>query len=296
LKSKKNNLNNFCIGTAQFGMSYGIYNHKIKLREIKKILKISRKFGLNQIDTSMLYGDSEAILGKAGIKNWKIVTKLPPVPKKEVDLKKWIYNKTRNSIKKLKIKNLYGLILHDSEALLGSRKKEIYEALSYLKKKKYIAKIGVSIYNFNVLKKILKFYNLDIVQLPFNIIDQRLIKTGIYKELKRKKIEVQARSIFLKGLLLAPTSYQKRKFSKWNNLWNDLHFWKLNNNYDLKDICISFVSNFRYVKKIILGVDSVQQLNQILKFKRYKNFSLPKSFYIKNEKLINPSNWTQLNK
>jgi len=79
-------------------------------------------------------------------------------------------------------------------------------------------------------------------------------------------------------------------------LWNDLHFWKLNNNYDLKDICISFVSNFRYVKKIILGVDSVQQLNQILKFKRYKNFSLPKSFYIKNEKLINPSNWTQLNK
>ena len=67
------------IGTAQFGLDYGIANStgKMKTNEIKKIIKYARTNYIKNIDTAHAYGDSEQRLGNVGIKNFNVIVKLP---------------------------------------------------------------------------------------------------------------------------------------------------------------------------------------------------------------------------
>ena len=53
------------IGTAQFGMDYGLSNKygKSEKYEVSKILQYAHSQGIDVIDTAPSYGDSENILG-----------------------------------------------------------------------------------------------------------------------------------------------------------------------------------------------------------------------------------------
>ena len=55
-----------CLGTVQFGMDYGIANKrgKVPKQEVFEIFKYAQEIGLNTLDTSMAYGDSERIIGE----------------------------------------------------------------------------------------------------------------------------------------------------------------------------------------------------------------------------------------
>ena len=61
------------IGTAQFGMKYGVKNNSgaISVREIRKIIKYVKLKGLNTIDTSINYGNAESKLGKNNINKFR---------------------------------------------------------------------------------------------------------------------------------------------------------------------------------------------------------------------------------
>ena len=65
-----------------------------------------------------------------------------------------------------------------------------------MQKKGLIKKIGVSVYTVEELKKIVSKYKIDLVLLPFNIFDQRLLKSNILKELKNRNIEIHTRTSF----------------------------------------------------------------------------------------------------
>ncbi len=80
---KNNSINRkLIIGTAQFGMPYGIanYNGQIGKMEVEKILNFAYKAGINTIDTATGYGNSENIIGhhlkKHVNQRWFIITKV----------------------------------------------------------------------------------------------------------------------------------------------------------------------------------------------------------------------------
>ena len=77
------------IGTAQFGLNYGISNQngQVSLTEIEKILDFSQRCGINSLDTAIAYGDSESRLGAVGIKEWDVVSKLPSIPSNCLNVK-----------------------------------------------------------------------------------------------------------------------------------------------------------------------------------------------------------------
>ena len=95
-------------------------------------------------------------------------------------------------------KKIYGLLIHNPDVLLGKSGNEIYDQLMILKKQGKISKIGISIYSPNILEELLNKFNLDIVQSPLNIFDQRLITSGWAKILSQMKIEIQVRSFSFK--------------------------------------------------------------------------------------------------
>ena len=164
------------IGAAQFGMPYGVANKtkNFNIDNIKEIVRWAEKNKIDLIDTAILYGDSERNLGFAGVSNFKVVTKLPPLVNDQQDPSKGINEQIDASLNRLKIQKLYGVLLHKADDLLGSNGDEIYEALNKLKPEKSL-KIGISIYDFQILNKILDRYDIDIVQAPFNLFDRRLV-------------------------------------------------------------------------------------------------------------------------
>ena len=137
------------IGTAQFGLNYGIANTdgKICFAEAKEILNEAKINGINTIDTAISYGDSEKNIGNIGVINCDIITKIPEVPCDISNLEIWIDNQIKNSLKNLKIKKLYGVLLHRPSQLFDKDKKDLWNILLKLKDKNLVKKIGYSIYS-----------------------------------------------------------------------------------------------------------------------------------------------------
>lgn len=276
---------NICIGTANFNRKYGLNKKKISSKYKKKIFSELINRNIKFLDTANAY-KSDSYLNNN--KKFNIITKVSSLRnfskfdlQKEIDLQ----------IKHLtKFKPLYAVLIHDCNDMFSKNNNEIYKSLLNLKKKKMVKKIGISCYFENDLK-ILKKFNFDIIQFPLNIFDQRILNKKNLKLLKNKEIHV--RSIFLQGLLLKDKKYINTYFNKWSkNFHNYYNFLKKNNLSNL-ECCLRFIKQQKFISKIVLGIESVNQLDQIIKILKTKNLGKLKFSNLKtNDKnLILPINW-----
>ena len=285
--------NKIILGSANFDQIYGVKKNFIKRTEIKKLFDIAQKNKIKIIDTSPLYNKSEKIIGLLNNNRFKIISKIPQKPKniEKKNIKEWLIKNVMVSLKNLKIKKFECLLLHDSNSLLGEYGNEIYNNMISVKKNGLTNKIGISIYDFNTLNKILNKFKIDLIQAPLNILDQRLVKTGWLRKLKKKKIEVYARSIFLQGILLLKYNRLPKKLKKFSTDWMKWENWLEKNKFNPLQACLSFIFNQSQLDGVVIGSDSKNQLKQILKLKKLKNsFSTP-DFNIKNSQLIDPRKW-----
>ena len=110
-------MSKLALGTAQFGLDYGIANEsgKIKILDAKNILEFARVSKIDLIDTAIGYGDSEKVIGEIGAQEFKIVSKLPPFTENLLDIDLWLKNNVQSSLKRLGVKFLYGLCFIDRE-------------------------------------------------------------------------------------------------------------------------------------------------------------------------------------
>ena len=80
------------------------------------------------------------------------------------------------------------------------------------------------------------------------------------------------------------------KFNKWESTWDEWEDWLVNNNISSLQATISFALSDARISKVIVGVDNLNQFEKIVSASQ--NISkYPKSFYIKNESILNPSEW-----
>ena len=201
--------NKIILGTANFSNKYGLIN-KQKIKQ-NSLLKCANKFGINFLDTSPLYGNAEKKIGRSKIKFQKI-TKIPKIKNKWTSPRSWVLKSISSTQKNVKQKVLYGALIHHVQDLKKKRGKILYNTLQDLKKDKKIKKIGISIYSLVDLKWILRKFNFDIIQLPFNVFNRELINDHWIEKLKRRKIEIHCRSIFLQGLLIKKKTITKETF------------------------------------------------------------------------------------
>ncbi len=289
-------MSRLALGTAQFGLAYGVANQtgQVPRDEVKSMLQIAAANNIDIIDTAIAYGESEACLGYVSVKNFKVVTKLPTIPDGCLDIGGWVSNQLNDSLFRLGIGNIYGLLLHRSEQLLGKNGPELYQALNLLKKEGLVNKIGVSIYSPCELELLMTDYSFDLVQAPFNLIDQRLFNTGWIKRLKDAGVEIHTRSAFLQGLLLMRKNEMPSKFLPWIQLWKDWYNWLDENKISALQASLAFPLSFSEIDRVVVGADSQSQLLQILSVANdLINVDLP-HLESKDENLINPANWPKL--
>jgi len=284
------------LGTVQFGLSYGIANQsgQVSRTEAKKILEFAVSQGIDTIDTAIAYGDSEACLGEIGVKNLRVITKLPPIPDVCDDISRWVGQHISESIRRLGCKELYGLMLHRSSDLLGEYGQQLYNAMQKLKKDRLVRQIGVSIYSPAELDAISSQFSVDIVQAPFNVVDQRLLTSGWLERLKNEGIELHTRSAFLQGLLLMPREAIPEKFSRWNPLWDRWDGWLREFDLSAAKVCLDFVRSFEQIDRVVVGADNLSQLEQLVTFSTEVPCQTFPSISSNDEYLINPYNWKYL--
>jgi len=281
------------IGTAQFGMQYGLERKKIKISEIKKIKSFLVKCKILKIDTASNYGNSEKILGDLNFKNFKIISKLK-IPKiKTSDIPNWISKEINISLKNIKLKKLYGLLIHDYRDLNGKRGILLINELKKLKKRGIVKKIGISIYNPNELNKVMRIFKPEIIQFPYNVLDQRIETTGWLKKLKSLKIETYARSCFLQGLLLNFKKKNKirNNFKLYKSILNKWFVWCSDNNISPVKGCLDFVRSQNKIDYLIIGFNDLSELREIKKNFDNKKVFIPNIFSVNNINLIDPRKW-----
>ena len=289
--------NKICIGSANFGMEYGL-NKKSPLlkKDIKEIFEFLKKENTIYIDTAANYKNSEIIIGKYSTKKFKIITKIKKIPKGVNDLEKWLKNEIYTSCKKLRVNKIYGLLVHDTQDLKNKKKaKKIYKTFDILKKSKIIEKIGLSIYNPNELDLYLKNYNFEIVQAPLNIFDRRIINSGWLKKINEKGIEFFARSIFLQGLLIKDINKIDKFFSPYKKKFEKFENWTQKLNISKVEACIRFVNSYREVDKVIVGINNRMHFFENYKFLKKDKLIVPNSLEIKSGKILNPKLWKKVN-
>lgn len=284
------------LGTVQFGMTYGVANTEgqVSQEEVKKILQYARKSGVDTIDTAIAYGDSERYLGLAGVNDFKLITKLPSIPESVTNIEEWIDNQVEASLSRLGVENVYGLMLHQPDQLLGPKGKRVIQSLINLQKRLVVHKIGISVYSHKELQELFELHDFDIVQCPFNLVDRGLVTSGWLAKLKMSGVEVHSRSSFLQGLLLMRRDLIPDKFQEWDSLWATWHDWLDDQSKLPLEACMSYVLSFPEIDRVIVGVESKQQLEQIVSVTLSSRISSFPHIYSESTNLINPAHWNRL--
>jgi aryl-alcohol dehydrogenase-like predicted oxidoreductase len=283
------------LGTAQFGLPYGVANRSglIDRTEAAKILNLAWSEGIDTLDTAAAYGESERRLGEIGVRQWRIVSKLPAVPESAANVGAWVRTQIATSLRLLGTASLYGLLLHRPQQLLEPVGKALYRALLEAKDRGEVTKIGVSIYAPEDLDALGSHFKLDLVQGPLNIFDRRLSATGWLAKLHSAGVEVHIRSIFLQGLLLMDPVTRPARFNAWQPLWDQWHRWLEEQSITPLQACMGFGLSQSDVDGIVVGVDSLLHLEGILE--SMKRVPLPPPEHLKTDdlELINPSRWSK---
>jgi aryl-alcohol dehydrogenase-like predicted oxidoreductase len=284
------------LGTAQFGLRYGVANSRgqITSTEASAILLQASVAGIDTLDTAVAYGESEAMLGVAGVDKWKVVSKLPKLPTNCENINAWVRSEIAGSLSRLKIPKLYALLLHRSQDLLSSHGAALYAALTELKRDGLVAKIGVSIYGPEELELLWQKFQLDLVQSPFNVFDRRLVNSGWLERLHQAGTEVHVRSVFLQGLLLLPAKERRAEFAEWQNLWSEWDAWLKKEEFTPLRASLVFALSRPEIERVVVGVDSVRHLSEILSSTTSKLIDLPISLESYDLNLIDPTKWKLL--
>lgn len=281
------------LGTVQFGLPYGIANQagQVSRDEATAILDHAWAMGFDTLDTAIAYGESEQRLGEIGVGQWQIISKLPAIPEPCTDVTAWVRESVLGSLERLRIPKLHGLLLHRAQQLLGPQGDALYRALIALKDQGMVEKIGVSIYGPDELDALWPRFQFDMVQAPFNIIDRRLAASGWLTRLHQAGTEVHTRSVFLQGLLLMEATKRPATFNRWHPLWQQWHRWLEDQALTPLQACLNFTLSQPEIDRVVVGVDSLKQLQGILGSVEVPAVKPPAALMSEDLDLINPSRW-----
>ena len=290
-------MSKLALGTVQFGTDYGINSGiKVDPNEVTNIINCARNNDISLLDTAQLYGSSEKVLGDINTQDFDIVTKSRGFDQEAITEKEAVFviNDLHKSLKLLKQKSLYAFLVHHGEDLLKPGGEMIFNQLQTLKQQGLVNKIGISAYIDNQLIEIIDRFDIDIIQLPMNILDSRLINNGLLKKIYAKGIEIHTRSVFLQGLLLMDLDKRPKYFERWSSLWKFWNEWLADNKLTPLEASIRYMISKPEISRVLVGVDNKDQLQSIINAVDGNLPPIPKELSTNDPDLLNPGNWKVL--
>jgi len=275
------------LGTVQFGLQYGINNTKGQTQkdEVSKILKRCKEVGIMHIDTAAVYGSAENVLGEViqseGLSNsFHITTKFKFEGINNLTLS------THESLQKLRVEKLHCQMFHSYQD---------FKNLKDFIKPASVNKIGVSVYTNEELLDTIENFNIRVVQCPFNLLDNDLIRGETLAKAKEKGIEVQVRSAFLQGLFFMDRNNLPLSLIELKIHLEELDRICFENKISMSHLALGYCLSKDYVDKVVIGVDSLEQLDLNIEAMRvplpYPVIKKIDKIKVTNQSLLNPTNW-----
>ena len=289
-------MNNFnkkiILGTAQFGMNYGINNSNgvPKKEEVFDTLKYAYLKGINQLDTASNYGNSEKIIGEFFSLNpklnFKITTKISSKLKSLED-------QIHSSLNRLGTSKVDKILFHSLDLYIHFKNEIINFCSKY--KGELFDEIGVSTYTNKEIEYLLNENYVERIQAPFNLLDNFRYRGKTFNKIKEKKKKLDVRSVFLQGLFFKNKDEIKTKLKPLRQSINELNNLSKEYKISMEYLALAYVNSFDFIDNILIGVDSKNHLK-----KNLKNFSANfsndlkskvENIVVKDNYLLNPSKW-----
>lgn len=286
------------LGTVQFGMAYGINNSDKPCDDVmlRSILQFAANNGIVLVDTAPSYGNAEARLGKTKMMNkFNVVTKINDLPEDMPfdDAVAMGVLMASASLTDLGLDAVYSVICHNPAAMTTPVGEKTRDVLGALKADGLLKKMGVSIYHLDDVDRILADGNIDLVQLPLNLLDQRYLRSGALRKLHNAGIEIHVRSAFLQGLLLMPLNDIKTKKPEAYAHVKRVHDAAMELNITPLELTLGFLAGIKEIDTVLVGVTTVEQLSEI---HTATTVVLPKTpdyadLFVDDMQIIDPRNW-----
>jgi uncharacterized protein len=249
--------NRFILGTVQFGLDYGINNENGKPSEEKvfDILNEAFEKGIYQLDTADAYGNAQQLIGKftaSTNKHFLINTKF------KVDKNLSIQHQLENSLEHLNSKSINVYFYHRFEELM--KHPQAVSELQELKAKTLISKTGVSVYTNAEFETCINKDHVDVIQLPFNLLDNFSKRGQLLAEAKEKGKEIQVRSVFLQGLFFKDLNFFPSYLEPLKKYVSQVRRAASEKNFSVYDLALTYALKKKEIDHVIIGVDSKQQL------------------------------------
>lgn len=283
------------IGTAGLAAHYGISDQKLpnSRGEARSLLESAHRCGIRRIDTAATYTLSEDIIGGLPELKWKITTKLPPMDERGLrSPRSWVRHELGKALQRLARSSVDTLLLHRPSDLLGPQGHELYSALVECREGGYCKRIGVSLYDVAEIPVYFDSFALNAIQIPFNVLDTRLVTEGYAVNLRASGVQIQARSVFLQGLLLMPTGSQIERFPGEARAWRSLEYWYRTAAVSPLSACLNFVLNQSEIDLVVCGAQTPGQLDELLTAAACERRTDPPSGLINDPRVLDPRTWT----
>tara|TARA_B100000809_G_scaffold254895_1_gene292684 strand:+ start:9844 stop:10719 length:876 start_codon:yes stop_codon:yes gene_type:complete len=288
--------NKIILGTVQFGLDYGINNSSGKPNQnaVNELLDTAFDKDVEILDTAEAYGDSQEVIGKyhkQTTNQFKIITKFSST---RLDLPLAIKERVQANIETLGVDSLYCYMFHnyaDFKAYYLEFERDVLE----LKKEGLIERLGVSVYTNEELEALLNYDEIDVIQLPFNLLDNTKQRASVLKKAKTKGIEIHTRSVFLQGLFFKDLNSLPEKIKPIRRFLQEINEIAKSENINVSSLAFNYVYQQPRIDNVLIGVETVEQLNE--------NLQLPENpisseimerideIKVEDKSLLNPSNW-----
>lgn len=281
--------NKIILGTVQFGLDYGINNSsgKPSESEVFSILDTAWQNKIAYLDTADAYGDAIQLIGKYHSQrnhHFKILSKFKEVKKGQLK------EQALNALNSLHIDRFEVYSFHSFNDFLA--KEYLCNELLSLKKEKLIYKTGISVYTNDEFEKAINANFFDVIQIPYNILDNSNIRGKLIASARQKGIEIHIRSAFLQGLFfmnqlpekLNPLEYYLAKVKSFCSV----------ESITIHQLALSYCICNPSINNVLIGVDTKEQLlnnlKSITEHKKAFEF-INNNIFVKEIELLNPVNW-----
>ena len=260
-----------CLGTVQFGMDYGISGQKQpSVEQAVEMLDYAVQNDINTIDTANAYGTAEDVVGaflrKKTVlreKLW-IISKFRPNLLDDVKEEQYYAVMKENllhTLERLGVDYLDTYLLHSARYVYNDA---IIDTLNRLKAEGYAKKVGVSVYEIDEAKKCIERDNVDFMQLPYSVFDQRMKGGGIFDLAKRYDgaTQIHSRSAFIQGLILMEENQVPDFLAKARPIVRKIS--ELCRKYEISRIALAmnYVKQESSISHLVFGVDNINQLRE----------------------------------
>lgn len=240
------------LGTAHWGMAYGITNKAGRLSDaaVAETLDVARDAGITTVDTAPGYGDAESRI-RIHAPGFVVQTKLNAADSAPEALG----TRVAISLERLGRTSVWSLIVHDWPSVAISERRAVAEQVESLRDSGLAERVGISGYTPADLRSALdSFRHLDVAQMPVSVLDQRLEGAAEVAELHARGGALQARSILLQGVASgAPCRFSDHPDVR-----------RLTQTPDTLGLAVGYVSSRQWIDEVVLGVTSAEELAQLL--------------------------------